>query len=86
MISFANNTVEYLWNLEQMATKGYLVSLEAKFYAEEHIKSPRKSVLGKKKWWTFLYKVLYFKIYVMLTSMINRFEEAIALKCSVRVC
>ena len=49
MISFANNTVEYLWNLEQMATKAYLVSLEAKFYAEEHIKSPRKSVLGKKK-------------------------------------
>ena len=48
MISFANNTVEYLWNLEQMATKAYLVSLEAKFYAEEHIKSPRKSVLGKK--------------------------------------
>ena len=36
-----------------MATKAYLVSLEAKFYAEEHIKSPRKSVLGKKKMMDF---------------------------------
>ena len=30
----------------------------------------------------FLYKVLYFKIYVIIASMTNRFEEAIALKCS----
>ena len=86
MISLANNTVEYLWNLEQMATKAYLVSLEAKFYAEEHIKSPRKSALGKKKLSGFLCKVFYFKIYVILASMIKRFEEATVLNSSVRVC
>ena len=53
MISFSSSTVEYLWNLEQIATKAYLVSLEAKFYGEEHIKSPRKSVLGKKSYGLF---------------------------------
>ena len=30
--------------------------------------------------WVFLHKVPYFKIYVIIVSMINRFEETIALK------
>ena len=30
--------------------------------------------------WVFLHKVPYFKIYVIIASMINRFEETIALK------
>ena len=53
MTSFSSSTVEYLWNLGQIATKAYLVSLEAKFYDQEHIKSPRKSVLGKKNYGLF---------------------------------
>lgn len=28
--------------------KGYLISLEAKLYTEQHIKSPRKSILAKR--------------------------------------
>ena len=30
----------------------------------------------------FLYKVFYFKLYVTTASVINRFEETTALKCS----
>ena len=35
-------------------------------------------VAGQKKLWAFLHN--YFKIYVIIASMINRFEETIALK------
>ena len=35
---------------------------------------------GQKALWDFLHKVLNFKIYVFIVSMINRFEETIALK------